>query len=135
MRNKNYQRNKEFFMADTVAKVFIHYALAIFYQEHKDTKKAEGKKLWSIKKSELQDVLGLTSRLSAHKREQMFEACIKENIGMVELSDRFIFFSPDDIKGLIYDMSPHAKELKALTNEYDALKRSEADRRYEERIG
>jgi hypothetical protein len=112
-------------------KTFVKYVLTGFYGENKKANKS--KKLWVISKSAFQRVLG-TTRIGSAQREDLFETCIKENVGCAELSDRFIFFAPDDILGISVNMTEHVEELKKLTDEFDKLKKTEADREWAERF-
>jgi hypothetical protein len=45
-----------------------------------------------------------------------------------------IFFNPEDIGGLVFEMTPNADELKKLTAEFDRLKKTEADREWADRF-
>ena len=118
-------------MADSKAKTFVLYALAGFYAQHSKANKS--KKLWMISKSGLQKVLG-TSRIGYAQREELQQSCIAQGVGLAELSDRFIFFNPEDVEGVVFDMTSNADELKKLTAEFDRLKKTEADREWAERF-
>jgi hypothetical protein len=112
------------------AKSFIEYALSGWYiQERK--KSGNHLKFFEISKANLVKVLSM-SRLGSNQREELQETCIRLNIAMVELSDRFIFFDPDELdQENRYLMNAKVGQLKKITDEYDRLKRSEADRAFE----
>ena len=118
-------------MADNKAKTFATYALVGFYQQNK--KENKSKKLWMIKKSGLQQILG-TTRIGSAQREELLLACMTDGTGVAELSDRFIFFNPGDVESLIFDMTDHTDELKKLTAEFNRLKKTEADKEWAERF-
>jgi hypothetical protein len=118
-------------MADSNVKTFVKYALAGFYEQH--AKNNKSKKLWMLKKTALQKVLG-TTRIGYAQREELTTICKEEGVGMAELSDRFIFFAPDDVEHLVFDMTSSAEELKKLTAEFHRLKKSEADKEWTERF-
>src|SRR4051812_36947457 len=99
-------------MANTQAKTFIEYALSGFFLQNR---RLNDPKLWVITKAGLQKVFG-TSRIGYAQREQMRETCIAAGIGMAELSDRFIFFDPDELKGMVFDMTKKADVLTKLTD-------------------
>jgi hypothetical protein len=114
-------------MADTIARSFIHYALYAIYAQHN---KEGDPKLWMITKTGLQKVFGNKSRIGSAQREQMQEACLVLGVAMAELSDRFIFFAPEDVESMIFDMTKKTGVLKKITAEFDKLKRSEAEKEW-----
>jgi hypothetical protein len=117
--------------AESNVKAFVKYALAGFYEQHAKANKS--KKLWMLRKTALQKVLG-TTRIGYAQREELTNICKEEGVGMAELADRFIFFAPNDVEHLMFDMTSSAEELKKLTIEFHRLKRSEADREWAERF-
>ncbi|OKO72131.1 hypothetical protein AC628_26855 [Bradyrhizobium sp. NAS96.2] len=55
---------------------------------------------------------------------------------MVELVDRFYFFDPEQLpKEAVFNMNGKATQIKKLTDEYDRLKRNEADKAWYEQFG
>jgi hypothetical protein len=108
----------------------VEYALQGFYLQ---TRKTSDKKFFVIKKSALQQVLGMT-RIGYAQRDDLQQTCLRLGIGMTELADRFIFFDPDLIAGDEYDMSSKASQLKKLTDEFHRLKRSEAEKEWAARF-
>ncbi|WP_407167913.1 hypothetical protein [Bradyrhizobium sp. ORS 111] len=117
----------------SLARSFVQYALGGLYERRKAANPK--KKLWVIKKSDLQKVLG-TSRIGYAQREELRETAMREGIGMAELPDRFYFFNPDDVEELSFNMtSKEVAELKKWTSDYDRLKKVEADREWEAEFG
>jgi hypothetical protein len=116
------------------AKTFVEYALQGFYAQTRKTPKTSDKKFFVIKKSALQQVLGMT-RIGYAQRDDLQQTCLRLGIGMTELADRFIFFDPDQITAEdTYDMSSKASQLKKLTDEFHRLKRSEAEKEWDVRF-
>lgn len=114
------------------AKTFIEYALSGLYVQ--ETKKDSGKTFFEISKPNLLKVLGMI-RLGASQRDEMQDTCVRLNIAMVELSDRFIFFDPDKLEGeKRYSMNSNVAKLKKITDEYDKFKRSEADKAWDKQF-
>jgi hypothetical protein len=115
----------------SLAKSFVQYALGGLYRKTEVTKK----KLWVIKKADLQKVLG-TSRIGYAQREEMQETAMREGIGMAELPDRFYFFNPADVEELSFNITAkEVAQLKKWTGDYDRLKKAEADREWEAEFG
>lgn len=114
------------------AKTFIEYALSGLYVQER--KKDAGKTFFEISKSNLLKVLGM-SRLGSNQRDELQDTCIRLGIAMVELSDRFIFFDPEQLEGVSrYSMNSNVAKLKKITDEYDKFKRSEADKAWEKQF-
>jgi hypothetical protein len=117
----------------SLAKSFVQYALSGLYESKKVANPK--KKLWVIKKSDLQKVLG-TSRIGYAQREELRETAMGQGIGMAELSDRFYFFNPDDVEEFSFNMaSKDVSDLKKWTTDYNRLKKAEADREWEAEFG
>jgi hypothetical protein len=99
-----------------------------------ERKKDAGKTFFEISKSNLLKVLGM-SRLGSNQRDELQDTCIRLGIAMVELSDRFIFFDPEQLEGVSrYSMNSNVAKLKKITDEYDKFKRSEADKAWEKQF-
>ncbi|WP_027530101.1 hypothetical protein [Bradyrhizobium sp. WSM3983] len=112
------------------AKTFVEYALQGFYVQ---ARRSTDKRFFSISKAGMHKALG-TSRVGYAQREEMRSTCQRLGIGMSELPDKFIFFDPEQLASDEYDMTAKAATLKKLTDEFDRLKRSEADREWAERF-
>ena len=111
-------------------KLLLNTALQGFYVQARRT---SDKRFFSISKAGMHKALG-TSRVGYAQREEMLLTCQRLGIGMTELSDKFIFFDPAEIGADEYDMTSKAPALKKLTDEFDRLKRSEADKEWGERF-
>ncbi|GMO11294.1 hypothetical protein [Bradyrhizobium sp. TM233] len=116
------------------AKTFIDYALQGFYRQER--RKAKEKKFFEISKANLVKVLGGSARLGSSQREDLLDACVRQGIAMVELADRFYFFDPEQLpKEAVFNMNGKVTQLKKITDEYDRLKRSEADKAWYDEFG
>jgi hypothetical protein len=112
---------------------FVEYALTGFYADHLKSE-AGSKRLLMISKAGLQAVLG-SKRIGSAQREQLRNSCMRLGIGMAEFSDRFIFFAPEDVQDITYDITNAKGRLQEETEEFARLRPSEADKQWEKMYG
>lgn len=116
---------------DAKVDAFIYYVLQGFYRQNPD---AHGQ-LLVLNKADLQTILE-AKRIGSAQRAQLRDACIHEGIAVAELSDRFIFFEPQDMADRTFKITPRdVSRLSKETREFARLRSNEADEEWDKRYG